>query len=566
MYFMIVRFIAIFLLVSSFAANGQAPNKFNYQGVARDAAGSPIASTSIGLRLSIHDGSALGATVYQETHLVTTNAFGLYNVAIGGGTVTGGSGAFSAISWGTGDKYIQVEIDPSGGSTYVNLGTSQLLSVPYALYAANGGGGGSYTAGTGISITGATINAQNGSALWNANQLQGVGISTVTPTTGQVLSYNGSNWQPTATAGSGWSLTGNAGTSAGTNFIGTTDTQSLVIKVNNQRSAKIDWAAYSPTSFGYQALNVNTANTNTGFGYQALKLNTIGSGNVAMGTYALTSNIVGEYNTAIGSQSLYNNIDSYNTAVGTQTLMNNTTGFWNTAIGNQALYFNTTGSRNVSVGGSSLGNTTGSYNVGVGWATLSNNSTGNYNTAIGYNANMFGCCPNLSNTMELGYNSGVTSSNSVAIGNSSISSITAQVAITVVSDERVKSNIQSNVPGLKFITALNPVTYHYDIRKENLILGVNDSSNWEGKYDIERVTFSGFLAQDVDRIANQIGYQFSGVDKANKVWGIKYTDFIPSIVKSIQELDEKISVQQQLIDELKKELNELKTNNSKNLK
>lgn len=123
------------LCASAFAQ----PQKFNYQGVARTTAGAPIASQAIGMRISVLDGSASGTPVYVETHSTTTNQFGLYNVAIGGGTVV--SGSMASVPWGTGDKYIKVEIDPAGGTSYTDLGAAQLLSVPYALYTANGAPG-----------------------------------------------------------------------------------------------------------------------------------------------------------------------------------------------------------------------------------------------------------------------------------------------------------------------------------------------------------------------------------------------------------------------------------------
>jgi len=130
-------------MCSAIVAIAQAPQKFNYQGIARNSSGSPLSSTAIGLRLTVHDGSASGTTVYQETFTPTTNAYGLYNVAVGTGTVV--TGTFAGINWSTGSKYMQVEIDPAGGTSYTSLGSDQLLSVPYAMYAANSGGGGSGT-------------------------------------------------------------------------------------------------------------------------------------------------------------------------------------------------------------------------------------------------------------------------------------------------------------------------------------------------------------------------------------------------------------------------------------
>lgn len=119
------------------ALSAQAPQKINYQGTARNAAGQPIANQFIALRISILDSSALGTAVYAETFAITTNALGLYNVAIGNGTVI--SGNFNNINWALYDKFIKVEMDPAGGTSYVMLGTSQILSSPYALRAESAG-------------------------------------------------------------------------------------------------------------------------------------------------------------------------------------------------------------------------------------------------------------------------------------------------------------------------------------------------------------------------------------------------------------------------------------------
>lgn len=114
----------------------QVPQKFNYQAVARNAQGQLLLNQTIKIRASILNGSATGTSQYRETHSVTTNAqTGLFSISIGGGVVIAGSGAFSAITWGSGTKYLKIEMDPAGGNNFVLVGTSQLLSVPYALYA-----------------------------------------------------------------------------------------------------------------------------------------------------------------------------------------------------------------------------------------------------------------------------------------------------------------------------------------------------------------------------------------------------------------------------------------------
>lgn len=116
----------------------QTPEMFNYQGVARDNSGNVLANQSIGLRITIENG--ITALQYQEVWNVTTNDFGLFNINVGSGSVTGGS--FSGIDWSSGGPYsINVEMDASGGTAYQQIGISQLLSVPYALHAETSGDG-----------------------------------------------------------------------------------------------------------------------------------------------------------------------------------------------------------------------------------------------------------------------------------------------------------------------------------------------------------------------------------------------------------------------------------------
>ena len=142
-----------------FTAFSQAPQGINYQAVARNSAGGLLSKTSISLRISILDKSTTGSSVYSETHSVTTNILGLFTIVIGKGSVV--SGDFSKVDWGNGDKFLKVEMDSSGGSSFKLMGTSQLLSVPYALYAAKSGDSNSYKAGSGITIKGDTINSTN---------------------------------------------------------------------------------------------------------------------------------------------------------------------------------------------------------------------------------------------------------------------------------------------------------------------------------------------------------------------------------------------------------------------
>ncbi|MEZ4924241.1 MAG: hypothetical protein R2780_13800 [Crocinitomicaceae bacterium] len=125
--------LALFVLLTSVLSFGQAPQKFNYQAVVRDAGGISVTDQLVGVRVSILQGSVLGSSVFSETHGPTTNAYGLINLQIGTGANTGP--ALSTIDWSSNQYYIKVEIDPSGGTNYTLASTSQLVSVPYALHA-----------------------------------------------------------------------------------------------------------------------------------------------------------------------------------------------------------------------------------------------------------------------------------------------------------------------------------------------------------------------------------------------------------------------------------------------
>jgi hypothetical protein len=123
-------------ICSEKALFAQAPQSFKYQAIARDGAGVVIQDQPVSFLISIISGSPTGTVVYQEEHWTGTNNFGLVTLTIGGGTVV--SGDFTAISWGTAPHYIKIEMDPTGGTSYLVMGTTQLLSVPYALWAADG--------------------------------------------------------------------------------------------------------------------------------------------------------------------------------------------------------------------------------------------------------------------------------------------------------------------------------------------------------------------------------------------------------------------------------------------
>jgi hypothetical protein len=323
------------------------------------------------------------------------------------------------------------------------------------------------------------------------------------------------------------------------------------------------------TAVGRYALSNNTsANNNTAVGVQAMETNISGVDNTAVGGGSLRSNTLGNNNTALGMVSLNKNtIGTFNTGLGQAALNANTEGNHNTGVGSNALFANTIGLQNTSLGhGSLLNNTSGSYNAAVGQAAMSTNTTGDFNSALGQSSGWNSA--DLDNTTAIGYDAGgiVNANNRVEIGNASVSVIAGQVAFSTYSDMRIKENIREDVPGLDFINLLRPVTYNLNIHHQNAMLKKDQAGlDWKGKYDIEKIRMTGFLAQDVEAAAQNAHYDFSGVqvpENPNELYSLRYSDFVVPLVKSVQEINQKL---EQEVSSLKSEIGQL-TNENEELK
>ena len=130
-------FVILLFVTTGLHVIAQSPQSFQYQAVVRDASGNAVTNQNVGFQISIISGSITGTVEYAETHSATTNAFGIVTLTIGSGNVV--TGTFSDIAWGSNSYFIKVEADPLGGVSYIDMGTTQLLSVPYALFALNAG-------------------------------------------------------------------------------------------------------------------------------------------------------------------------------------------------------------------------------------------------------------------------------------------------------------------------------------------------------------------------------------------------------------------------------------------
>ncbi|MDR3713553.1 MAG: tail fiber domain-containing protein [Puia sp.] len=320
-----------------------------------------------------------------------------------------------------------------------------------------------------------------------------------------------------------WSLTGNAGTNPPTNFIGTTDSKDLVFQILNQVSGVIDYN-FLNTALGYQSQqNVTTPGScNTSFGYQSLTTSG-GLDNAAFGVIALRGCTTGGANTATGFAAGYNI-------------------------------------------------TTGNYNTSLGFAALQSDYTGSDNTSVGSYADV--SADGYTNATAIGYSARATGSNMIRLGNSSVTSIGGYSGWSNISDGRYKKNVKSNVPGLAFIKQLRPVTYNLDATAIDNILspasrpGLSLPRGNAKPADLsalekgalkqkEQITYSGFIAQEVEATAKKMGYDFSGVDapKNDKdLYGLRYADFVVPLVKAMQEISG-------INDSLKTQISDLQSKN-----
>ncbi len=290
-----MKYILSFILfvTATLAFAQTVPQKLNYQAVARNSSGTTLVNQTIAVKAEIVDSNQT-TVLYAERQLATTNKFGLFTLQVGGGTTL--SGNFSTINWAAGKKYIRTSIDLAGGTAYVLMGMSQLLSVPYALYA--GSADNKY-----LKVDLIKSNLSVGDSILNSN-----------------------------TSG-----TSNIGVGHASLFSNTT-------------------GAYN-TALGNSSLWSNSTGAyNTAIGNFSLLTNTTGDNNTALGGWALNSNTTGAYNTAIGNFSLqFNKAKDGNTAIGSSALnylgcCGSKGGSNNVAIGSSAGFFLRSGDDNVFIG------------------------------------------------------------------------------------------------------------------------------------------------------------------------------------------------------------------------
>lgn len=343
-------------------------------------------------------------------------------------------------------------------------------------------------------------------------------------------------------------------------------------------SLAISVSADRNTAYGTETGRYNTTgNDGTFIGYRAGFNNGSGQGATLVGAYA-GYNSVGHSTSAFGYRALYSasgiNFNSvfgayaaYSTTSGTnsvfgyEALRQTTSGSNNSVFGRGAMYSNLTGDMNVAMGNSAGQSSKGDYNVFIG-SLAGSSITGSKNTMLGYHAGGFAF--DVTNSTAVGHYAITSASNQVRIGDLNVTSIGGYRAWSNISDGRFKKDIKENVPGLEFINMLRPVTYVLDVngldQHMRKISAKGDQSDWPELTQNKTTVISGFIAQEVEKAATSLKFEFDGVDKPkndNDLYALRYSEFVVPLVKAVQELSRKVDEKDSVIAEMQKIINQI---------
>ena len=416
-------------------------NGIFFQAVARDNFSNPAKDRKIHVQSSIIQTTATGTKVLTEEYQTTTDATGVFSISIGQGTRLGGTmNNLTSIDWSKGPYFLNLKVAispvaPTASwdykSEWIDLGTTSFGTVPYALYAGTAAG-----VDQKVNLSD-TVKMLTPYAKVSAVKILETGLATkLTATdTSTMLANYAKTIQTIDTAYLKSQLVTKvdkiSGKDLSTNDYTTTEKTKLaaILGTNTGDQTTITGNAGTVTNGVYTVGDQTIAGTKTFNKDIVVNSVVIGKGgntladNIAIGNGARSGNINtgGNANIAIGTDAQKNNTGFYNVSVGNVNLVNGSADE-NTALGYTVMANNTSGMRNTGVGLFSFyQNTTGNYNTAIGHGSLGLNTTGSYNTALGTSADV--ATNNLTNATAIGYGASVDASNSIQLGNTSVTNV-----------------------------------------------------------------------------------------------------------------------------------------------
>jgi hypothetical protein len=570
-------YLSILSLILSTSLLAQTPQGMSYQAVVRDASGNLLTNQPVGMAISILQGSSLGSTKYAETHTITTNANGLISLEIGKGTVVQGS--LSTIDWGIGPYFVKTETDPNGGSNYTISGTSELLSVPFALHAKAAE---TYTETDPLfsSSLASGITAAD-TANWNSSGSGGGGpetdpIFSQSPAS-SITTADINNWNDTSSTVGGGPETDPIFSSSVAGAITASDTTYWGNKVDFSElgfkweiNSNGDAYTYKDVGIGYDfpysRLDLyDTLSSSPTYTYNnipfdftlyvdAISGNTVG--NLYAGTFA---SIHGSAGTNIGLAGLSDgdnpqeeNVGIYGSAVNADFNY----GVW----GNADQVNLNPNSSNIGTGGNA--SNSGFANTGV-WARAIGGFVAN-------DANNFGCYAEATNISITGTNFGIygkadgalvgasnygvygVSLNSLGFGVYANGDLGHSGGIFQTSDRKLKTNISKLSDASSILRQLKPVEYDYKEKYTEKGLNLPKGHQF------------GFIAQDLQKVLPNIvkdtrihlnpDREKGEENEFEEFLGVNYVSIIPILTQALKEQDDRILELEKKILELEKKM------------
>jgi hypothetical protein len=611
-----MRYLLILFFFTSFYFNAvaQSPNSFNYQAAIRDAGGDLVQNEAISIRITILEETSAGATVYQESHGVTTNEYGLVNINIGEGTIL--SGTFNNINWGSTSFFVNVGLDINGGTTYTDMGTQHLTSVPYSLHAQTVELSDNDTLNeiqtlskigniVSLSNSGGTVNISDGDSD-PSNEIQTLsatnGIMSLSNSGGSVSINNLEHWQKNGSNELTYS-SGNIGIGLGVGV-----SPKTAFHIGNGR--RVLWGTdtlgggdklmFLPDLHAFRVGTVATGAASTYWDRDSIGLYSFASGlnNRAQGFGATAMGRDCEAtNSYAFASGFFSNADGqYSTAMGF-----NTDAF---GLGSTALGYSTDAESNYSFASGYFAEAQAIYSVAVGNAVQAQSygsmAVGRYNVGGGDATAWVGTSP----LFEIGNGTGPsTRSNAMTVlksGNVGFGTSYPSATLQVIGTTRLGSFEEITDGGsfiLDFDATLCPVTNNgrslgNSSKRWNTVYATNgtiNTSDAKDKENIEDLEYGldeilqlrpvkfnwkdqpetgdkiGLIAQELQEVIGEVVLDTEWVTneetgqksevKAERL-GVFYSDLIPVLIKSIQEQNQIIVSQQENMEILNQRLKE----------